>query len=33
MKKVLTALVILGIGVYVYNEYKKVKNTKKPQLK
>jgi hypothetical protein len=33
MKKLLTGIVILGLGIYMYNEYKKAKNAKKPQLK
>jgi hypothetical protein len=33
MKKILTVVIVAGIGLYVYNEYKKAKNTKKPQLK
>jgi len=33
MKKVLTIIIVAGLGLYVYNEYKKAKNTNKPKLK
>lgn len=33
MKKILTLVVVAGLGLYIYNEYKKAKNVKKPQLK
>ena len=33
MKKILTVVVVVGLGFYVYNEYVKAKNKKKPQLK
>jgi hypothetical protein len=33
MKKVLTIVVVAGLAVYIYNEYKKAKNTRTPQLK
>jgi hypothetical protein len=33
MRKVLTAAIIVGLGVFFYNEYKKAKNTKAPKLK
>lgn len=33
MKKVLTIIVVAGLGLYVYNEYKKAKSTNKVKLK
>lgn len=33
MKKILSILAIAGLGVIIYNEYKKSKNAKKPKLK
>ncbi len=33
MRKVLTIIVVAGLGLYVYNEYKKAKNTNKVKLK
>jgi hypothetical protein len=33
MKKVLTIIVVAGLGLYVYNEYKKAKNTNNVKLK
>lgn len=33
MKKIITIVVIAGLGLYVYNEYKKAKNTNKVKLK
>jgi hypothetical protein len=32
MKKVLSILAIAGLGVIIYNEYKKAKDAKKPRL-
>lgn len=33
MKKVLSILAIAGLGVIIYNEYKKAKQAKTPKLK
>lgn len=33
MKKVLTIIVVAGLSLYIYNEYKKAKNTNKVKLK
>jgi len=33
MRKVLTIIVVAGLGLYVYNEYKKAKNTNNVKLK
>jgi hypothetical protein len=33
MRKVLTAAIVVGLGIFLYNEYKKAKNTKPPKLK
>ena len=32
MKKLLGTLALVGIGIYVYNQYKKSKRNKKPKL-
>jgi hypothetical protein len=32
MKKLLGTLALVGIGIYVYNQYKKSRNDKKPKL-
>ncbi len=32
MKKILAILAIAGLGIIIYNEYKKPKNVKKPLL-
>jgi hypothetical protein len=33
MKNILTIVVVAGLGIYVYNEYKKAKNTNNVKLK
>jgi hypothetical protein len=33
MKKILTVVIVAGLGLYVYNQYKKAKNTNKVKLK
>jgi hypothetical protein len=32
MKKILSVLLVAGLGVIIYNEYKKAKEAKKPRL-
>ena len=33
MRKILTVVIVAGLAVYIYNEYKKAKNTRTPKLK
>ncbi len=33
MRKILTVVIVAGLGLYVYNQYKKAKNTNKVKLK